>query len=284
MIVVTGATGNVGRPLIQSLAAAGEQVTAVSRRISDVPNDIPNGVPNAMPNGVRRLQADLSQPETLVPALDGAKAVFLLTAAEFLANGNMNDVMKVVEASGVERVVLLSSQGVGTKRHPSDLEDAVTQSGLGWTMLRPGNFASNAFQWAESIRTQRLMAAPFADVALPAVDPDDIAEVAAAALRDQSHAGNIYTLTGPVAISPRQQAEAIGQAVGEPVQFVELSRDEARSRMLAYMPEPVVEATLGALGTPTAAEQGVSPDVEKVLGRPARTFTDWVTRNLPAFK
>ena len=280
MIVVTGATGNVGRPLIQSLAAAGEQVTAVSRRISDVPNDVPNGVPN----GVRRLQADLAQPETLEPALDGAKAVFLLTAAEFLANGNMKDVMEVVEASGVERVVLLSSQGVGTKRHPSDLEDAVTQSGLGWTMLRPGNFASNAFQWAESIRTQRLMAAPFADVALPAVDPDDIAEVAAAALRDQSHAGNIYTLTGPVAISPRQQAEAIGQIVGEPVQFVELSREEARSRMLAYMPEPVVEATLGALGTPTAAEQEVSPDVEKVLGRPARTFTDWVTRNLPAFK
>ena len=272
MIVVTGATGNVGRPLVQSLAAAGEQVTAVSRRISDVPN------------GVRRLQADLSQPETLGPALDGAKAVFLLTAAEFLANGNMKDVMEVVEASGVERVVLLSSQGVGTKRHPSDLEDAVTQSGLGWTMLRPGNFASNAFQWAESIRTQRLMAAPFADVALPAVDPDDIAEVAAAALRDQSHAGNIYTLTGPVAISPRQQAEAIGQAVGEPVQFVELSRDEARSRMLTYMPEPVVEATLGALGTPTAAEQEVSPDVEKVLGRPPRTFTDWVSRNLPAFK
>ncbi len=276
MIVVTGATGNVGRPLIQSLAAAGEQVTAVSRRISDVPNDVPNGV--------RRLQADLSKPETLEPALDGAEAVFLLTAAEFLANGNMKDVMEVVEASGVERVVLLSSQGVGTKRHPSDLEDAVTQSGLGWTMLRPGNFASNAFQWAESIRTQRLMAAPFADVALPAVDPDDIAEVAAAALRDQSHAGNIYTLTGPVAISPRQQAEAIGQIVGEPVQFVELNREEARSRMLAYMPEPVVEATLGALGTPTAAEQEVSPDVEKVLGRPARTFTDWVTRNLPAFK
>ncbi|WP_328520856.1 NAD(P)H-binding protein [Kribbella sp. NBC_00359] len=276
MIVVTGATGNVGRPLIQSLAAAGEQVTAVSRRISDVPNDVPNGV--------RRLQADLSQPETLVPALEGAEAVFLLTAAEFLANGNMKDVMEVVEAAGVERVVLLSSQGVGTKRHPSDLEDAVTQSGLGWTMLRPGNFASNAFQWAESIRTQRLMAAPFADVALPAVDPDDIAEVAAAALRDQSHAGNIYALTGPVAISPRQQADAIGQAVGEPVQFVELSREEAHTRMLAYMPEPVVEATLGALGTPTAAEQEVSPDVENVLGRPARTFTDWVTRNLPAFK
>jgi uncharacterized protein YbjT (DUF2867 family) len=233
---------------------------------------------------VRRVRGDLAEAESLKPALDGADAVFLLTAADFLADGDLGKVMEVVKAAGVERVVLLSSQGVGTKRHPADLEEAVTRSGLGWTMLRPGNFASNALQWAESIRTQRTMAAPFADVALPAVDPDDIAEVAAAALRDPSHVGHVYTLTGPAAISPRQQAEAIAQAVGESVQFVELSRDEAKSRMLAYMPEPVVEATLGALGTPSAAEQEVSPDVEKVLARPPRTFTDWVTRNLHVFK
>ena len=272
MIVVTGATGNVGRPLVQALTAAGEEVTAVSRRIT------------AAEDGVRRVAADLSEPETLKPALDGAAAVFLLTSADFMANGNMKDVMEVVRAAGVPRVVLLSSQGVGTQRHPSDLEDAVVQSGLEWTMVRPGNFASNALQWAETIRTQRMMAAPFADVALPAVDPDDIAQVAAVALRDPSHAGNIYTLTGPAAISPRQQADVIGQAVGEPVQFVELSREEARTRMLTYMPEPVVEATLDVLGAPSAAEQEVSPDVEKVLGRPADTFADWVRRNVTTFR
>jgi len=173
---------------------------------------------------------------------------------------------------------------VGTHRHPSDLEDAVMQSGLDWTMLRPGNFASNAFQWSESVRTQRMVAAPFAEVALPAVDPHDIAEVAAAVLRDPGHAGAIYTLTGPEPVSPRQQAAVIGEALGEPVQFLELSRAEARERMLAYMPEPVVEATLGVLGTPSTEEQAVSRDVERVLGRPARTFGDWVSRNVEAFK
>ena len=127
-------------------------------------------------------------------------------------------------------------------------------------------------------------AAPFADVALPAVDPDDIAAVAAAVLRDPSHAGSIYTLTGPTAISPREQAEVIGQVIGEVLQFVELSREEARGRMLTYMPEPVVEATLGALGTPSAGEQEVNPDAEKVLGRPPHTFAQWVRRNLTAFK
>ncbi|MFI5695162.1 NAD(P)H-binding protein [Kribbella sp. NPDC051586] len=265
MIVITGATGNVGRPLVQTLIAAGEDVVPVSR------------------HGEGH-QADLTEPETLKPVLDGAKAVFLLTSADFLAGGNLEGVIEVLRTAGVPRVVLLSSQGVTTKRHPSVHEDAVTRSGLEWTILRPGNFASNAFQWADSVRTQRAMAAPFADVALPTVDPADIAEVAAAALRDPGHTGAIYTLTGPAAISPRQQAEVIGTAIGEPVRFTELTRDQARTGMLTFMPEPVVEATLDVLGAPTAAEQLASPDVAAVLGRPARTFADWVTRNVQAFR
>ncbi|WP_239513606.1 SDR family oxidoreductase [Streptosporangium sp. 'caverna'] len=129
--------------------------------------------------------------------------------------------MNVARAADVRRVVLLSSQGVGTQRHPSDLEDAVRQLGLEWTMLRPGNFSSNTLQWADSVRTQRAVAAPFGDVTLPAIDPADIAEVAAVALRGPGHEGNIYTLTGPAPISPRQQAAAIGDALGESVRFIE---------------------------------------------------------------
>ncbi|MFG1625715.1 NAD(P)H-binding protein [Kribbella sp. NPDC049227] len=272
MIVITGATGNVGRPLVRALTEAGEQVTAVTRSITDAPA------------GVRRHQVDLAEPESLKPALDGAKAIFLLTSGDFVARGNLTDVVRVVQGAGVERIVLLSSQGVGTQRHPSNLEDAVVQSGLEWTLLRPGNFSSNAFQWAESVRAERLVSAPFGDVALPAVDPDDIAEVAAVALREPGHAGARYTLTGPAAVSPRDQAAAIGAALGESVRFVELSRTQARNRMLGYMPEQVAESTLDILGTPYAAEQQVTPDVEKVLGRPARTFADWATRNVAAFR
>lgn len=272
MIVVTGATGNVGRPLVQALAEAGEQVTAVSRRMAE-----------SSPH-VSSRQADLAEPESLRPALDGAKALFLLTSPDFLANGNLSEVMKVVGAVGIRRVVLLSSQGVGTQRHPSDLEDAVTQSGVEWTMLRPGNFNSNTLQWADSIRTDRVVAAPFGDVALPAVDPVDIAEVAAVALREPGHTGNIYTLTGPAPISPRQQVAAIGDALGESVRFVEQTRAEARNQMLGFMPEPVVEATLDVLGAPSPDEQRVSPDVERVLGRPPRTFAEWAVQHVAAFK
>lgn len=271
MIVVTGATGNVGQPLVRALVEAGEDVTAVSRRA-------------AAEVGARFYRADLVAPETLKPALDGAEALFLLTSSDFMAKGNIHDLMTVVRDAGVQRVVLLSSQGVGTQRHPSDLEDAVKQSGLQWTMLRPGNFNSNTFQWADMVRTQRVVEAPFADVALPAVDPADIGEVAARVLREPGHEGGIYTLTGPEAISPRQQAAAIGDAVGEPVRFVEQSRMDARARMLRYMPEPVVQITLDILGAPSAVEQRVSRDVERLLGRPPRTYADWAARNVVAFK
>jgi uncharacterized protein YbjT (DUF2867 family) len=279
MIVVTGATGNVGRTLVRALDSAGEQVTAVSRKISAVD----------VPAGVRTLAADLMEPESLKPALDGADALFLLTAtADWMAAGGdgtvLGGVLDLARAGGVQRVVLLSSQGVGTGRHPSELEDAVKGAGLPWTMLRPGGFDSNAFAWAATIRAERVVAAPFGDVALPTVDPDDIAEVAAVALRQPGHAGATYVLTGPAPITPRQQAAAIGDALGEPVRFVEQTRDEARAQMLGFMPAPVVEATLGILGTPSAEEQRVSPDVERVVGRPARTFADWAARNAAAFK
>lgn len=271
MIVVTGATGNVGRPLVRALVEAGEAVTAVSRGAAEAPA------------GARFHRADLVEPTSLEPALDGATALFLLTSADFMARGDLTAVLDVVRSAGVERVVLLSSQGVGTGRHSPHLEDAVTRSGLVWTVLRPGGFDSNAFQWAEQVRAHRLVSAPFADVALPLVDPADIAEVAALALREPGHAGQIHTLTGPEPLSPRQQAAAIADALGEPVRFVEQTRAEARALMLRQLPEPVVDATLDVLGAPTPDEQRVSPDLARLLGRAPRTFADWAARHTAAF-
>jgi uncharacterized protein YbjT (DUF2867 family) len=192
--------------------------------------------------------------------------------------------------AGVKRVVLLSSQLTSTR--PESLshtrlrgfEAAVRESGLDFTILRPGGFASNAFAWAESVRAKRTVFAPFADVALPVVNPADIAEVAAAALREDGHVGRTYELTGPEAISPRQQAGVIAEALGEEVAFVELSREDAHAHMAQFMPAEVINGTLDVLGVPLPAEQRVSLDVETVLHRPASPFAAWVGRNLPAFR
>jgi uncharacterized protein YbjT (DUF2867 family) len=269
MIVVTGATGNIGQPLVRELVAAGEQVTAVSRRVVEVP-------------GARACQADLTAPSSLLPALAGADAVFLLAAGD-LEGADLAPVLSEIRSSGVGHVVLLSSQGVGTGHHPATQEDAVQASGLRWTMLRPGGFHTNTLWWAESVRVRREAAAPFGDTALPTIDPADIAAVAAVVLRDlAAHEGQVYDLTGPAPVSPRDQASAIADAVGEPVRFVEQTRAEAMAAMLLYMPEPVAQSTLEILSSPALRQ--VSPVVSRLLGREGRTFAAWAADNAAAFK
>ncbi|MET7931579.1 NAD(P)H-binding protein [Streptomyces sp. NPDC005349] len=279
MIVVTGATGNVGRPLTQALAEAGEQVTAVSRHAA------------AVPDGVRHVPADLAEPAGLTLALDGAKALFLLLSGDLHAPAaRPTDIIDLAAASGVRRVVLLSSQGVATRPlGPSRIamravEDALRESGLDWAVLRPGGFASNAFAWGESVRTQGTVSAPFGDVGVPIVDPGDIAEVAAACLLDDRHADGVFELTGPEVITPRQQAEAIAVALGSPVRFHELTREEAKAAMTRFVPPELADDTLDIIAAPNPAELRISPDVERVLGRAPRPFNDWVARSIAAFR
>ncbi|MFJ7248782.1 SDR family oxidoreductase [Kitasatospora sp. NPDC098652] len=279
MIVVTGATGNIGRPLTQALAEAGREVTAVSRRAA------------AVPDGVRHVAADLADPGALKPVLAGAEALFLLLSGDLHGAGaRPADLLADAVGAGVRRIVLLSTQAVVTRPvGPTRialraLEDKLRGSGVEWSILRPGGFASNAFWWAESVRTDRLVAAPFGDVALPIVDPADIAEVAAACLLDERHVGGRYELTGPEVITPRGQAAALAAALGEPVRFHELSREEARAGMARNMPVELADDTLDILGAPSPAETRISPDVQRVLGRPPRPFADWAARNVAAFR
>jgi uncharacterized protein YbjT (DUF2867 family) len=279
MIVVTGATGNVGRVLVEALVSAGEQVNAVSRGTS----------PISLPEGVRHHPADLSRPESLRPAVEGAHAMFLLVSGAG-AHLNAGEILDVAKAGGVERVVLLSSQAAATRPASVShaplrgIEEDVRRSGMACTILRPGGFASNAYAWAESVRTRRMVAAPYGDIGLPVVDPADIAEVAALVLRESGHEDRSYALTGPAPSTPRQRAHLIGEALGRTVRFVEQTREEARAQMLEFMPEPVVEGTLAILGEPTAEEQKVSPDVRHLLGREPRDFAAWARRNVRAFE
>lgn len=279
MIVVTGATGNVGRPLVEALAGANHAVTAVSR-----------GATAALPtqSGVIPVAADLSDATSLEPALMGADALFVLVSGAG-AHVDGPEVMQRAHNAGVRHVVLLSSQAVATRPESvayaplAALEEAVRASGMSWTILRAAGFATNAFAWIPSIREQLAVFAPFGDVALPAVDPHDIAEMATVTLIDEAHAGQTYVLTGPESTSPRNRTEILGRVLGESLNFVEQSYAEARAQLVQFMPEPVADGTLAILGQPTAEERRVSPDIQHVLGRPARSFTEWAEQNADAF-
>lgn len=278
MFVVTGATGNVGRTLVSILAASGVAVTAVSR----------GRRPVAVSDRVRHLRADLESPASLRPALAGAEAMFLLVEG---AGAHLDGpgLLTEVAAAEVRRIVLLSSQAVGTRPGAAShaplhaLEGLVRRSSLDWTILRPGGFASNTFAWAEQIRSRRTVTAPFGDVGLPVIDPDDIAAVAAVALHGDHHARTLE-LTGPALSTPRQRAADLAAALGEPIRFVEQSPDEAREQMRTFMPPSVVDGTLAILGAPTGREQRISPDVTEVLGEPPRPFAEWAARTVDAFR
>jgi uncharacterized protein YbjT (DUF2867 family) len=278
MIAVIGATGNVGVPLVEQLAAAGEQVVAISRRA------VARGG-----RGVVHRVADLAEPASLSVALRGAAAMFLLVAGsgEGLA---AREIVRIASDAGVQRAVLLSS--IGALSRPAavsheplrQLEAELQRSALAWTILRPSGFDSNAFAWIPSIRAHRTVAAPFPDVAIPLVDPDDIAAVAAVALRDDAHASRIYTLTGPDAITPRRQAHALQVALDVELAFVELTRAQATDHMRRFMPATIVETTLDAIGTPNQVELRISADIERVLGRAPRSFDAWALRHAAAFR
>jgi len=281
MIVVTGATGNVGQALVTNLAAAGQTVTAVSRGVT--------GTAAPERASVITARADLSDLASLAGTFTGAEALFLLVP------GSGEDVdgpalMAAATAAGLRRVVLLSSQAVGTRPGAMShapfaaLEGAVRHSGLEWTILRPGGLMSNALAWAPTIRAQRTVFTPYADVALPVVDPWDVADAAATALTDDAHAGRTYVLTGPRATTPRERAASIAAALGAAIDVVELTPDQAREQMTKVMPDAVAEGTLQIMGHPTAAEEEVSPHVSELVGRSARSFATWAARSADAFR
>jgi uncharacterized protein YbjT (DUF2867 family) len=283
MIVITGATGNVGRPLTASLVSAGHVVTAVTRGSSA-------GLPGGP--GIIPVAADLTDPaaaESLAASMAGAEALFLLVPRSG-AGVDAAALLETAATAGVRRVVLLSSQAVGSRPGAAAyapmaaMEAAVTRSGLEWTILRAGGLATNAFAWTPAVRTRQTVFAPYGDVALPAIDPLDIAEVAAAALTGDGHLGQTYVLTGQETTTPRQRTQVIATAIGQHLAFIEVSHDDAREQMLQFMPAPVADATLAILGHPTPEEAQVSRDAEKVLGRPGRSFADWAQRNAAAFR
>lgn len=280
MIVVTGATGNIGRTLVQLLTSSGAEVVGISHEAAP-----------AHPGVTYRTGLDTSTVEGMREAAAGADTLFLmLGGAQNAFGGDPAELVAAAVEAGVKRIVFNSSQGSATRPEAGShsrlrhFEEAVRASGVEWTVLRPGGFASNAFAWAESVRGQRTVYAPYGDVAWPVVDPADIAAMAAKALLEDGHTGRIYTVTGPRAVTPREQTAILSAALGEDLTFVELTREQAQEAMSQYMPPEIAAGTLDILSAPLPEESAVSPDVAAVLGRPAGDFAGWAARSVEAFR
>ncbi|MFG3384119.1 SDR family oxidoreductase [Streptomyces sp. NPDC047999] len=277
MILVTGATGNIGRALLRELHLAGpvpaRGLTRDVRRAS-------------FPDGTEAVQGDLARADSLKAALDGVRSLFLLSGT-----GAETGVLEAARQAGVEHVVLVSSITVQTHPHPPaaagnlDVERLVKGSGMDWTVLRPTQFASNALWWAQSIREQGVVRAPYPDVGLPTVHPADIAAVAGAALTGPGHRGRTYALTGPERITVRRQVAAIAAELGREVALVEIGREEAHRQMAPFLGDEIADAVLDLTGGDVNHELlKVRDTVPRITGSAARSFRQWVSDHGAAFR
>ncbi|MBT2208724.1 NAD(P)H-binding protein [Actinomadura sp. NEAU-AAG7] len=276
MILVTGATGNVGAEVVRALVAAGEPVRAVVR----------NPDTARLPDGVEPAAGDLDRPETMTAALKGTRAAFLLPGY-----ADMPGLAAEARRAGVERVVLLSGGSAASgdmsnavTRFMAASEAAVRDSGLPWTFLRPSAFMSNALRWLPQLRSGDRVRVPFPDVRVASVDPHDIGAVAARALLSDDHRGEILQPTGPVAMLPAEQVAVLAEALGRDLEFVGLTDEEARADLLATTPPEYVDAFFDFYVKGTLDESIVRSTVRDVTGRAPRTFEQWAQAHTNDFR
>ncbi|MFF5676361.1 SDR family oxidoreductase [Streptomyces hygroscopicus] len=286
-ILVTGATGNVGRHVVRQLVAQGHDVRALTRRVRAA----------AFPERVRVHEGDLARPETLRDTLEGVDALFLFPVA-----ATAEEVVGMAKTAGVRRIVVLSS-GAVTTGFDTDfhlpVERAVEASGLEWTHVRPGEFAVNKLAlWGPPIRAERVVRDPAPDAAWFPVHEQDIADVAVAVLTKDGHAGKAYTLNGPELLTRRRQVELIAEAIGEEIRFEVVTPQEAREIYLAQGGFAAENADFllgfedygGDESDPSEVEAfdpsslGPMPTAEAVTGRPARTFAQWAWDHAEEFR
>ena len=271
MIVVTGATGNVGRPLVSELAAAGARVRAVTRAPETA----------GFPDGVEAVSSPAD-------ALPGASALFLNSRA---LGDELADVVALARRSGVTKLVALSAINADDdfSRQPSrfrgdrnkEVEQLAVDSGLDWVSLRPAVFASNFVgMWAAQILAGDVVGGPYAAASAAPIVDADISAVAARALLTDELVGQRIPLTGPQALSNSELVEIIGRVLGRPLRYFEVPPDVVRQRFISLgLGAEFADAYAAMLAETLGKPALVTSEVEKITGRPATTFAQWVTEH-----
>jgi len=284
-ILVTGATGTVGSFLVRKLGAAGVPARALVRGREKAEAVEKLGLEAAI--------GDLSRPETLGPALAGVEKVFLLSAPEERQAELQNNLVRAAREAGVRHVVKLSAIGVGGEldaialgRVHRETEQEIERSGLAYTHLRPNGFMQNSFMFAGTIKSQGAFYAPYGDAKVSYVDARDVAAVAFHALTGDGHEGKAYELTGPQALSYRDQAVELSAALGREVRYVEVPPEAARAAMVGMgMREWIADALMELFNFyKDGRADHVSDAVREVTGRDPITFAQFAKDFAPAFR
>jgi uncharacterized protein YbjT (DUF2867 family) len=282
MLLITGATGHIGRELVPMLEAADAAIRVLvrdPRRADDFPASVDRAV------------GDLGDPDTLTAALDGVDRVFLLVPG--IDHAPVHNVLAAARRARVERIVYLSSYAVGVNPMPAmgqwhhQREEMIKASAISVTTLRPCGFMTNVLDWLVTLHSDGCVFDPVGPGRAALIDPADIAAVAATTLTDDCHAGRTYTLTGDEPLTVREQARILEGAAGIkiPVREVSTPEEAIRFRYPHGAPPALAAALAEGLRLMRADTTGLTTtDVREVLGRPPHTFAEWCARNAHLFR
>lgn len=270
IILVTGATGQIGRLIIEELLKAGHSVRALTRDPDRA----------ALPDRVDVRQGDLTNIESLEPIFEGVDALHLITFGgddgTDLTNGA--EIVALAERSEVKRISVLSGWS------PTSIEAALETSPIASAVLQPVDFMGNAKDWIDEIR-QTGTVSTLASYPTVAVHEADIASVAACALTEDGHAGHEYRLTGPAPLTPAERTAIIGSAINRELLHTQLTEDQERERLALHgIGEEFVEFGIQLATNPPEGASTVEDTVKHVTTHPARTFEQWVQENARLFR
>jgi uncharacterized protein YbjT (DUF2867 family) len=282
MILVTAATGNIGRELTRELAAQGATLRILVRDPARAAG---------LPGRAERTVGDLGDPATLTPAFEGVDKLFLLTQG--IGTDHTTTAIDAARAAGVRHIVHLSSAHVTLDPIPAmgrwhhEREQIIRASGIPVTFLRPGGFMTNALDWLPTIREGGYVLDPVGPGRYAPIDPADIAAVAALALTEDGHQGKEYVLTGDETFTVAEQVHIIARTIGEDIEVRQAATpvEAVRSRFPHGAPPALADAITAGFALMRADTVGFRTDtVAQLLGRRPRTFTDWCTRSADAFR
>lgn len=276
-VLVVGASGAVGGLIVAGLLEHAERVRATSRRPQKL----------SLPAHVDVRAADLDDPPTLAPALDGVDRVFLYADV-----GNPEAVVAQLALAEIRHVVLLSSSSVTLPGAEEDfngarflrVERAIESSGLSYTFLRPGGFAGNASRWSWSVRGDSPVPLPYPDAVQVPIHEADIADVAVIALTGNTLVNAAPVLTGPQRLTLREQVETIGAVIGRTVSVIEQTEAEAVAMLSQHVPEVWVTQIISDWRKAVGTAPEISHEYTRITGQPSRTFRTWVGDHIELFR
>jgi uncharacterized protein YbjT (DUF2867 family) len=203
----------------------------------------------------------------------------------------MAEILRRVRRAGAERIVLLTSRCVvgGRPDNPItrmwlDSEAAVRASGVAWTVLRPSGYQSNALRWLPQLLRGDVVRAPWPQASIAAIDPADVAAVAAMVLSDQGHEGVAHALSGPEALTPADQIATLASVLGRPLRYESLADEQARREMAETTPAAYLDAFFRFYSDGEFDDSPVLDTVSRLTGRQPRTFEQWARVHAGAFR